>query len=196
VKIVGAWTATLYEHGSYGGRSTFLSANSPDLWGWAVGNDSVSSVKARPSWWPDGWFFEEDVPEDQIVSGGEYFVDGQSGGSGCRTVTYRKTARAVLQLTILFRLNLRVYWCWKYPSVSSVTVTCTVTNVDSITIQATDCTKQGSFGYALNSSRGYHYSVGQARFKNCVFLRGCWRESLVTIEFWAYGNGTWRGRGA
>lgn len=116
---------------------------------------------------------------------------------------YRRTAKSVLHLSVIFRLNLRTRWCWRFnaatgvPEITTLQPVCYVSDTDTVTIQASACLPQWQYFTWRGGARGGAYVVGQASFKNCAPLIGfaCWREDVVTLEFWAYGNGTWRARG-
>lgn len=45
IRIIGRWTATLFEHADYLGVSSYYANNDPDLRNDAIGNDRVSSIK-------------------------------------------------------------------------------------------------------------------------------------------------------
>lgn len=75
---------------------------------------------------------------------------------------------------------------------------CVISDVDPVAIQiAAGCSVQNQPLSWNGGSHGAHYSVGQATLQNCVPIIqiGCWWTSHHVLEFWAYGNGTWRARG-
>jgi hypothetical protein len=112
--------------------------------------------------------------------------------SGCDTRVVTKTARSVLFRSVIFRLHLRVNWCWAYTSITSLAVNCWVSDTDRTTITHTNCTLNGWYYTWAGSSKGGRYQQGQATFSNCVLKYGCWRHDLVTLRFWANANGAWK----
>jgi hypothetical protein len=134
-------------------------------------------------WYPDGWYYESDG------AGSPYIVPK---GSGCDVKVVTKTARSVLFRSVIFRLHLRVNWCWQSPHITSLAVNCWVSDVDRFTITYTECKLNGWYFAWGGSAKGGRYQQGQATFSNCLIRYGCWRNDLVTLKFWAYANGAWR----
>jgi hypothetical protein len=145
--------------------------------------------------YPDGWSYEGN---DGSFAGFEATpaVAGAVAGSpsGCDTQIVTKTARSVLFRSVLFRFHLRVYWCWDYPRITQLGVSCYATDVDTVTIIASECTNSGNYYTWRRHPRGGRYELAQATFANCVFIYGCWRRDLNSLEIWINGNGAWTKR--
>jgi hypothetical protein len=142
---------------------------------------------SNPYWYPDGWYYES-----AGVGASSGFAASSLSSAGCEIKTVTKTAKSFLFRTVIFRLHLRVNWCWTYPSITSLAVNCWVSDVDRFTITHTSCKLNGWYYLWSGSSTGGRYQQGQATFSNCVVKYGCWRNDLVTLRFWANGNGAWR----
>jgi hypothetical protein len=140
---------------------------------------------ANPYWYPDGWYYESS-------GAGSGLALLSTSAAGCDTRVVTKTARSVLFRSVIFRLHLRVNWCWRYPNITSLAVNCWVSDVDRFTITYTECKLNGWYFSWGGSLKGGRYQQGQSTFSNCVIRYGCWRNDLVTLKFWGYANGAWR----
>ena len=140
--------------------------------------------------------------EDSVsVSDGGYqtlsannYTSSSASRSGCRTVTYTRTGKSMLG-SVLFRHNLRTYWCWKNNSITQLGVTCYASDVVGLTIQAGGCNISGYYYSWSGSTTGGHYSIGTANYANCILKYGCIGSWNVNAEVWVNGNGTWTGKG-
>jgi hypothetical protein len=84
----------------------------------------------------------------------------------------------------------RVYWCWSYPRITGVNVSCW-SDVDGSFIDNHGCDGWGHYYTWHGSGHGGHYSFRQGDWSNCVFFVGCFGNIYPWIEIWVNGNGAW-----
>jgi hypothetical protein len=179
--------------GGSGGGGGDAGPSASDLYQVAVWEDAASDTApgANPLD-PIGSAISK--PDGSAATGQTTGQGGSPTQAGCRTVTYSRTAKSILGL-VLFRHNLRVYWCWSSPQITRLGVACFSSDVDSFAIQTTPCAIGGYYYTWNGNARGGHYSLGSGQYGNCVFQYGCWRSWVVNVEVWINANGTWTGKG-
>jgi hypothetical protein len=109
--------------------------------------------------------------------------------SGCDAVDETLTWSSVLGFTLAV-FHHRVYWCWSYPRITSLSVSCYATNVDQF-VEFLGCSGGGNWYTWSGDSHGGHYSFRQGTFKNCVPVFGCVAWAYPWIKMWVNGNGAW-----
>lgn len=111
-----------------------------------------------------------------------------ASASGCATVDETQTWRSLVSTLAVF--HHRVYWCWSYPKITGVNVSCYATDVDQF-VEFVGCSGSGNYYTWSGSPQGGHYSFRQGTFKNCVPVLGCIAWAYPWIKVWVNGNGAW-----
>jgi hypothetical protein len=109
--------------------------------------------------------------------------------SGCDAVDETLTWKSVFGFTLAV-FHHRVYWCWSYPRITSLSVSCYATDVDQF-VEFLGCSGGGNWYTWSGDPRGGHYSFRQGTFKNCVPVLGCVAWAYPWIKIWVNGNGAW-----
>jgi len=145
--------------------------------------------------YPSGWYYEGN---DVSVGGWEPTAAPSASATttatspkGCDTQEVVKTAKSFLFHNVLYKFHMKVNWCWDYPKITKFDATCFVSDTDSVTIKANDCSLQGYYYTWRGSPKGGRYEMASAKFSNCVFKYGCWQEVVNNLEIWVNGNGAY-----
>lgn len=142
--------------------------------------------------YPSGWYYEGN---DGSAGGWEPSASDvtltATSPKGCDTQIVTKTAKSDVFKTVVYRFNLKLYWCWDYPKITKLGITCYASDVDSFTWRYSGCTTTGYYYTWRGHPKGGRYQMAQAKFSNCVFKYGCWKENVDTLEIWVNGNGAW-----
>lgn len=126
----------------------------------------------------------------QAASAGTVIPANCCSTSGCQALDVSRNIYSGIFNTLLGTFHHRVYWCWSYPRITGVDVSC-YSNVNGTYIQNNGCGGWGNYYGWAGSSQGGHVSWRQASWGNCVFHYGCFKTIYPTIEIWVNGNGAW-----
>jgi hypothetical protein len=107
----------------------------------------------------------------------------------CRQSTFKKSVKSVVFRTTLLRMSLGVTWCQNGRRVTHAHVTCSIDDMDPVTIQADSCQPQGRPVPWNGRVDGGFYASASVGFSNCVFRYGCWQSAVMNIERWLYADG-------
>jgi hypothetical protein len=110
--------------------------------------------------------------------------------SGCDAIEVTRDIDSDVFGTWLGTFHHRVYWCWSYPKITGVNVSCWST-VDGSYIEDRGCSGWGNYYRWSGSNRGGHHSFRQGDWGNCVWWLGCFGNIYPWIEIWVNGNGAW-----
>jgi hypothetical protein len=110
--------------------------------------------------------------------------------SGCKTLNAWRNGYTLLGM-LAWRFHQVKYWCWSYPSITTVSVGAYVSNLLSTYYYRGVVSAHGWFFSWAGSSRGGHYSFRQGQIDNCLLRYGCIRSEYPWVKIWAYGNGGW-----
>jgi hypothetical protein len=116
-----------------------------------------------------------------------------NSASGCASVDWYESGHSSLFGTLVYRFHQTKYWCWSYPSITTVSVGTYVSNVDSSEAYRGLVSSDGYFYNWSGSARGGHYSLRQGHFENCVIKYGCIGSSYPWTKIYVNGNGAWVG---
>ncbi len=92
----------------------------------------------------------------------------------------------------VFKLTLTVYWCWTYPAITQLGVSCNWSDIETSVIVTSPCVKSGYYYTWRNNPKGGRYNLGSGTAKNCVFKYGCWKEDTINLKVWVNGNSSWK----
>jgi hypothetical protein len=112
-----------------------------------------------------------------------------SSPQGCSNVEAVKTGKSFLFRTVVFKVHLKVNWCWQRPAITSLVATCWTDSLSTLTIQASNCALQNTYYNWGGSPKGGHLSFGVTTINGCVFKYGCYKSDKVNLRVWVNGNG-------
>jgi hypothetical protein len=112
--------------------------------------------------------------------------------SGCDAVDVVRDVGSILWgSTTLARFHHRVYWCWSYPRITGVNVSCYASDIKGwLGVLYLGCGGGGSYYTWAGSGQGGHYSYRQGDFQQCAFDL-CTTHRYPWIQIWVNGNGAW-----
>jgi hypothetical protein len=120
-------------------------------------------------------------------------AEANASAAGCRTVDIAKTGRDITTLFVVYRFHQVKRWCWSYPRVTSASAYTYVSDVDPNMEYAGIVSIQGSFfTWCCGNGSSGHYSLRQAKFKNCILWFPCSRTEYPWVKIWAHGDGSYR----
>jgi len=113
--------------------------------------------------------------------------------SACDTVdVVRGVGGLVFGWSHLANFHHRVYWCWTYPRITGVNVSCYATDLSQwFGVQFNGCGGGGYYYSWAGSSKGGHYSLRQGDFSQCIPSVACSAHVNPWIQLWVNGNGAW-----
>jgi hypothetical protein len=132
--------------------------------------------------------FASGAPDDAATADGQAVPEAGASASGCNAVDETLTWSSLISTLAVF--HHRVYWCWSYPRITGVSVSCYSTNVDQL-VTNLGCGGSGNYYTWSGSPQGGHYSFRQGAYKNCVPRLGCLAAAYPWIRIWVNGNGAW-----
>lgn len=117
----------------------------------------------------------------------------------CKTVQYRRTMRSLPFYSVLWRMNLRVRWCWVGARIIESSAICFNSDV-SLLIQANSCpAPQGQYFETPYSREGGWLAVVGNTYRNCLpgpaYQWTCFYQWSPTLRVRAYAGGDWKGAG-
>jgi hypothetical protein len=134
------------------------------------------------------------IQEAATTAGGSAPLTGvvTSSASGCTSVDWYESGHSVFG-SLVYRFHQTKYWCWSYPSITTVNVGTYVSNVDASEVYRGVIGSNGYFYTWSGSARGGHYSMRQGQFDNCIIKYGCIGSSYPWTKIYVNGNGAWIG---
>jgi len=112
--------------------------------------------------------------------------------TSCKTVDAAQTARSAWFHTTVYRFHLLARWCWQGPSITTATVSCYASDVDSLGFTYNGCTMVSSWYYRWGGSpKGGYFAEAQGSFSNCVLKVGCVGNHYPTLKIWLNAGGGW-----
>lgn len=142
---------------------------------------------------PDGAYAEDDALEVADAA-------GNSTVGTCKTVQYRRTTRSMLARTVLWRMTLKLRWCWVGARIVETSAICFNSDVSSF-IQANPCPPpQGQFYETAYDKRGGWHAVAQNAYSNCLpgpaYQWTCFYQWNPTLQIFARAGGAWSTKGS
>jgi hypothetical protein len=110
--------------------------------------------------------------------------------SGCDALDVTRDITSDIFGDWLGTFHHRIYWCWTYPRITSVNVSCW-SDVDGTFIDNNGCSGWGNYYGWRGSAHGGHVSYRQGDWSNCVYFFGCFKNIYPWIQIWVNGNGAW-----
>jgi len=132
--------------------------------------------------------FTSGALDGAATADGQASPEALAGASGCSTVDETLTWSSLISTLAVF--HHRVSWCWSYPRITGVNVSCYSTNVDQF-VTNLGCGGGGNYYTWSGSPQGGHYSFRQGYYKNCVPVVGCIAHAYPWVKIWVNGNGAW-----
>jgi len=118
-------------------------------------------------------------------------IDACCSPSGCDAVDVVRDVGSLIFGSSLARFHHRVYWCWSYPRITGVNVSCYASDIKGwLGVIYHGCDGGGSYYTWAGSGQGGHYSYRQGSFQQCAFDR-CTTYRYPWISIWVNGNGAW-----
>jgi hypothetical protein len=118
-------------------------------------------------------------------------IDACCSPSGCDAVDVVRNVNSWLSWQTLAKFHHRVYWCWSYPRITGVNVSCYASSVLGwMGVVYHGCGGGGSYYNWAGSGQGGHYSFRQGSFQQCAF-GNCTTYRYPWIKVWVNGNGAW-----
>lgn len=145
--------------------------------------------------------------EETYTDGWQYMTSYRSGGdmtapaasywlaSGCRKVRAWHTGHSLLGRT-LYRFHQVKRWCWRYPHITSMTISIDITDVDNCCIRFDGLVEGASQTYYYSwkaVADGGHFSYRKGQLGNCILRYGCLSTYYPWVQIWVNGNGAWKG---
>jgi hypothetical protein len=110
--------------------------------------------------------------------------------SGCDSLEATRDITSDIFGDWLGTFHHRVYWCWNYPRITSVNVSCW-SEVNGGFINNNGCDGWGHYYNWRGNGHGGHVSYRQGDWENCIFYYGCFKNIYPWIQIWVNGNGAW-----
>jgi hypothetical protein len=110
--------------------------------------------------------------------------------SGCDAIDVTRGIESDVFGTWLGDFHHRVYWCWSYPRVTGVNVSCWSV-VDGSYVEDRGCDGWGNYYSWRGSGHGGHVSFRSGNWGNCIWWIGCVGSIYPWVEIWVNGNGAW-----
>jgi hypothetical protein len=132
--------------------------------------------------------FGSGAPDGVATADAEPSLEAPASASGCNAVDETMTWRSLISTLAVF--HHRVYWCWSYPRITGVNVSCYSTSVDQLVVDL-GCGGSGNYYRWSGSPQGGHYSFRQGSYRNCIPRVGCIATAQPWIKIWVNGNGAW-----